>query len=227
MTTTTTTDTPALSQRLRQVSFGGHTDSGDSGPSHYYDAYTRGGLTPEGAAAQAVHHYYIYRSLEQTAEKQRERLGDDFAFWLPELHRLPSLRADLEHWLGDGAVDRIEFPEGLRPYTDRIDENAGDSLPHYVAHQYTRYLADLSGGQQIGEMHRRAYGLERGAGATFYEFSEIPDPAAFKVRYRELLDAASFSEDEIRLIEDEVRLAYRMNNQVFADLDARFEEYRA
>lgn len=223
---TTTTDQGPLSQRLRRVSFEGHA-GGDDAPARYYEAYTRGGLSPEGVAAQAAQHFFIYRSLERAAERQRERHGDGFAFWLPELHRLPSLRADLRHWLGDDAEERIEIDEHLRPYTRRIDAFAADSLPHFVAHHYTRYLADLSGGQQIGEMHRRAYGLERGAGATFYEFPEIPDPAAFKVGYRELLDAAAFTEDEIRLIADEVRLAYRMNNDAGADLEARFEEHRA
>ncbi|GAB3598237.1 biliverdin-producing heme oxygenase [Microbacterium tumbae] len=226
MTTTPTTESGPLSQRLRTVSFEGHSGD-DSAPSRYYEAYTRGGLSREGVAAQAVQHYFMYRSLEAAAERLHERLGDGFAFWLPELHRLPSLRADLRHWLGADAEEHVEISPRLRPYIDRLDEVAGSSLLHYVAHQYTRYLADLSGGQQIGEMHRRAYGLDRGEGATFYEFAAIDDPGAFKARYRALLDAASFSEEEILQIEEEVRLAYRLNNEAYADLEERFEGYRA
>ncbi len=215
-----------LSQRLRRVSFEGHSGD-DSSPARYYGAYVRGGLSPEGAAAQAIHHYFIYRSLEAAASRLRESLGEGFSFWLPELHRLSSLEDDLRFWLGPDALGGIEPAPALAPYLERLDALTADDLPRYVAHQYTRYLADLSGGQQIGEMHRNAYGLQRGAGATFYEFTEIEDAAAYKVRYRELLDAAPFTEAEKRSIEDEVRLAYRFNNEAFAELEERFEEYAA
>lgn len=218
MTTPTTDSAAALSQRLRRVSFEGHSGD-DSAPSRYYTAYTRGGLGADGVAAQAAQHYFIYRALENASTRWLVRLGDDFAFWLPELHRVSALRADLAFWLGEDFDDRIEISPHLRPYIERIDTVAADSLPLFIAHHYTRYLADLSGGQQIGEMHRTAYGLQRGAGATFYEFDEIPDAAAYKVRYRALLDAASFTEDEIVRIEDEVRRVYALNNAAYADLE--------
>ncbi len=225
----------SLSQRLRAVSFGGHGSSESwegeekSGP-RYYDAYLNGGLNREGIAAQAAQHFLMYEAIEGAAEEHRRRLGEDFAFWLPELHRLPALRRDLQHWIGpdwESEVRSRYATPGIRAYADRIDEVARASLPHFVAHHYTRYLADLSGGLMIARMFEQSYGIEGDEGVRFYRFAEIEDPRAYKDRYRELLDRADFSEEEQGLIVDEVALAYRLNNAAGSDLEARFEEYRA
>lgn len=217
-------ETP-VSARLRAVSFEGHTPPDDYSPGRYYPAYTTGGLSREGVGAQAAQHYLMYEAIEGAAEHLRDRLGDDFHFWIPQLHRLPSIEDDLRFWWGDGWRDRIAATPGIREYVDRIRAVAFDSVPLYVAHQYTRYLADLSGGQAIGRLVREAYGLGDGPGARFYEFREIEDPIAFKADYRLLLDLEGFSEDDIVRMESEVREAYRLNNLAFADLEARFEEY--
>jgi heme oxygenase len=225
----------SLSKRLREVSFGGHggTENWEgeekSGP-RYYDRYLHGGLNREGIAAQAAHHFLMYEAIEGAAEEHRGRLGDDFDFWLPELHRLPALRRDLEHWIGDDWEPEVRgryATPGIRAYVDRIDEVARDSLPHFVAHHYTRYLADLSGGLMIARMFERSYGIEGDEGVRFYRFPGIDDPKAYKERYRGLLDGAGFSEGEQDLIAEEVALAYRLNNLAGADLEARVEEYLA
>lgn len=96
-----------------------------------------------------------------------------------------------------------------------------------MAHHYTRYLADLSGGLMIARMFEQSYGIEGDTGVKFYRFPGIEDPKAFKERYRELLDGAGFSEEEQAVIAEEVALAYRLNGEAGADLEARFEEYRA
>lgn len=227
------TETPTLSQRLRQVSFGGHGGSDDwegegkAGPS-YYDAYLKGGLNRAGIAAQAAQHFLMYEALENAAAEHRDRLGGDFVFWLPELHRSPALREDLQHWIGDdweADVRGVYSIPGIRAYVDRLNEVAPNSLPHFVAHHYTRYLADLSGGLMIARMFEQAYGIEGDAGVRFYRFPGIGDPGAFKDSYRTLLDDAEFSPEEQDLIAEEVALAYRLNNIAGRDLNARFEEY--
>lgn len=225
MTTDQTTTAPPVSQRLRTVSFEGHTSDPDAGPSRYYEAYTGGTLNRTGAGAQAAQHYLMYSAIESAAQSLHDRLGDRFSFWLPQLHRLPALEEDLEFWWGPRWRDRLESTPGIREYVDRIVEVASASVPGYVAHQYTRYLADLSGGQTIGRLVRESYDLGDGPGARFYEFTEIDDPKAFKDHYRTLLDAEGFSEDEIVLMENEVRRAYALNNAAFRDLEDRFEEY--
>ena len=49
----------------------------------------------------------------------------------------------------------------------------------FVAHHYTRYLGDLSGGQAIGRLMKRHFGFETN-GILFYLFDQIADPKAFK-----------------------------------------------
>ena len=230
--------TKTLSERLREVSFSGHgraddwAGSADDAPTEprYATAYMRGGLNTDGIAAQVAQHFLMYEALEGATARHRERQGADFVLWMPELHRLPALRADLQHWLGDDWEEQVRSryaTPGIMQYVDRITEVAPDSFPHFVAHHYTRYLADLSGGLMIAKAFRRSYDIDGDAGTTFYTFEGIDDPRAYKQAYRELLDTLNFTEEELEVIADEVALAYRLNNVAGADLEARFEEYRA
>ena len=57
-----------------------------------------------------------------------------------------------------------------------------------------------------------------GAGAAFYEFPRIADTVAYKEGYRRRLDTAAWSPDERDALLDEVRIAYGLNTDVFADL---------
>lgn len=227
----------SLSARLREVSFGGHGGgknwSGD-GPGQqdprFAKAYMRGGLNREGIAAQAAQHFLMYEALERAAELHHERLGDSFEFWLPELHRLPSLTADLEHWIGSSwqtLVRERYNTAGIAAYVDRLNAVASTSLPLFVAHHYTRYLADLSGGLMIARAFRESYGMEGDTGTRFYTFDEISDPKAYKAAYRERLDNAGFSAAEQAEIAREVALAYDLNNNAAADLERRYKEYAA
>jgi hypothetical protein len=50
--------------------------------------------------------------------------------------------------------------------------------PAFVAHHYTRYLADLSGGQYLGPAIAAAYGRS-GDGHRFFVFEGV-DPPAFR-----------------------------------------------
>ena len=77
----------------------------------------------------------------------------------------------------------------------------------YVAHHYTRYLGDLSGGQVIGRRMAELLG-EPERGTAFYRFAEIQQPKRFKDEYRRLLDAAPWDDDESGRVIDEVRVAY-------------------
>jgi heme oxygenase len=102
-------------------------------------------------------------------------------------------------------------------YVDRI-EKVGATWPGgFVAHHYTRYLGDLSGGQFIGRLMARRFGFETN-GIGFYLFQDIADPRAFKEVYRDQLDAAPWDAAEKERVIDEVLLAYRLNTELFDDL---------
>ncbi len=173
--------------------------------------------TRDDYAALVVQHFYMYEALEAVAV---EMAGDPIAapFITPELTRLPALEADLEFLLGaDWKSVSSPLPATTR-YVDRITATSGWA-GGFIAHHYTRYLGDLSGGQHIYKVMQKRFGLDT-KGVGFYLFDQIADPAAFKNSYRDQLDAANWDEAESERVIDEVMAAYRLNTEVFQDLSA-------
>ncbi|MBB1244218.1 biliverdin-producing heme oxygenase [Streptomyces durbertensis] len=167
--------------------------------------------------------WFVYRALEEAADRLAE---DPVAgpFIRPELFRVAALEQDLDHLHG-GA----DWATGLRPlpataaYADRVTEVARDWPGGYVAHHYTRYLGDLSGGQIIRGTAEKNWGFERkGAGVRFYVFEEVGNPAAFKREYRRLLDELPGDELERQRVVDECKRAFALNTAVFRELGEQF-----
>lgn len=224
--------TEILSAMLRRVSHGGHSRNSEGAEAQeprYATAYLRGGLNRAGIAAQAAQHYLMYEALEAATTSHVSEQGESFAFAMPELRRLSALEADLVYWIGPDWEREVRgryATPGINAYVARLREVAGSSVPHFIAHHYTRYLADLSGGFMIAKMFRDSYQVEDEAGTSFYSFDRIPDPRAFKDRYRELLDELPFTSQEKAIVAAEVKLAYDHNNRAGADLEERFAEYQ-
>lgn len=162
--------------------------------------------------------WFVYRALEDGG---RALAGDPVAgpFVRPELWRVPALERDLEHLLGAGWRRRATALPATERYAARVAEVAREWPGGYVAHHYTRYLGDLSGGQVIRSCAERAWGFEpRGDGVRFYVFDAIANPAAFKREYRRLLDALPFDAAERELFVAECGSAFTHNSALFADL---------
>ncbi|MBW8870788.1 MAG: biliverdin-producing heme oxygenase [Leifsonia sp.] len=163
-------------------------------------------------------HYFLYEALEQAATW----MSDDpvaALFISPKLTRLPAIEADLGFLLGDDWRDRISPLPSTVAYTARIRE-VGRSWPGgFIAHHYTRYLGDLSGGQIIRTLLQRQYGFETN-GIGFYLFADIAKPKLFKDTYRSQLDAVGWTEEERDRVIGEVALAFRFNTDLFDDLAA-------
>ncbi|MER6311257.1 biliverdin-producing heme oxygenase [Streptomyces sp. NPDC001739] len=166
--------------------------------------------------------WFVYRALEDATGALA---GDPVAgpFLRPELARTPELERDLAHLGGP------DWRTGLRPlpataaYAARITECARTWPAGYVAHHYTRYLGDLSGGQLIRGTAEKTWGFARkGDGVRFYVFEGIANPAAFKRSYRALLDALPVDEVEKQRVVEECRRAFRLNSAVFQALGEEF-----
>jgi heme oxygenase (biliverdin-producing, ferredoxin) len=166
--------------------------------------------------------WFVYRALEAGA---RALAGDPVAgpFLRPELSRLAGLERDLDHLYGPGWREFAEPLPATAAYGARIDQVAAQWPAGYVAHHYTRYLGDLSGGQVIRGIAEREWGFERGGdGVRFYVFDGIDNPARFKREYRAALDALEPDDLTAQLVVEECRQAFRLNNAVFADLARAF-----
>lgn len=164
-------------------------------------------------AELTAQYYAIYSALEEAGEALKD---DPLAgpFIRPELARTAPLEADLTYFLGNDWRNRIAFREATNRYTTRLRET-GCSPGQFVAHHYVRYLGDLSGGQIIGKMVRKALNIGD-EGTSFYRFADIADPDAFKNAYRAQLDAMNLTEEERGLIVKEALLAYDLNTAVLA-----------
>ncbi|MFI8965094.1 heme oxygenase (biliverdin-producing) [Streptomyces sp. NPDC053493] len=166
--------------------------------------------------------WFVYRALEDGAEALKT---DPVAgpFIQPELFRTAALEQDLAHLRGPGWRAGLSALPATRAYAARIADCARDWPAGYVAHHYTRYLGDLSGGQIIRDRAERAWGFARkGDGVRFYVFENIANPAAFKRAYRELLDGVNADDLEKQRIVDECKRAFDFNGAVFRELAGEF-----
>lgn len=173
-------------------------------------------------SAEGYGHYLsllhrVYTALETVGA---ELADDPYAAAVrdPALERLAAIETDLDHWgrsaapsaAADAYVARIE---GTRSWGGL-----------FVAHHYTRYLGDLSGGQAIGRLLAREFGLD-GAGIAFYRFEAIPKPKPYKDAYRARLDALPVDEAARARILAEVKVVFGLNGALFAELTTLLPRY--
>ncbi|GGH51394.1 biliverdin-producing heme oxygenase [Microbacterium album] len=208
-----------LSAALRERTRAAHSSSESAG---FMSALLKGERSRDDYVSLVAQHYFIYQALESAAERMRH---DPIAarFISDRLTRLPALEADLEFLIGPDWRERIAPLPATAEYVARIAQ-VGRTWPGgFVAHHYTRYLGDLSGGLHIGKIVKRQFGFETN-GSGFYVFNDIADPAAFKDVYREQLDSAPWDDEEKERVIAEVLVAYDFNTRVFEDLARACDE---
>ena len=163
-------------------------------------------------------HHAIYAALEAAEPFVRaDAAGATMVF--DGLARSAAITSDLGSLLGPSWPDRFRVLPATRRYVERLHGTAGTWVGGYVAHAYTRYLGDLSGGLAIRSVLRRTLGVPDDA-LAFYTFPAVPKPKPFKDLYRARLDALPFDDAERARVVAEARLAFRLNADVFADLGA-------
>jgi heme oxygenase len=166
--------------------------------------------------------WFVYEALERGAGRLA---ADPVAgpFVRPELFRLAALERDLAHLRGPGWRAGLSALPATQEYAARVRECAERWPGGYVAHHYTRYLGDLSGGQIIRDRAEKTWGFaKKGDGVRFYVFEGVANPAAFKRSYRELLDAVRVDGLERQRVVAECRRAFALNTAVFRALGDEF-----
>ncbi len=207
-----------FSVRLRQRTWSSHEDTRGAGFITELMDGTRG---IDDYTALVAQHLQIYRAIEETgAALESDPLVGPFLD--PALDRVARLRADLRT-LGvdpDDAELAVLAPlPATADYTARVRASA-DQPVAFLAHHFTRYLGDLSGGQVIGTHLRRRFGWQED-GVRFYSFPAIASPKRYKDQYRARLDAVAqeWSPEQDALMIDEVLAAYEHNTEVFVALE--------
>ena len=203
-----------FSQALRERTWSSHGDS--EGADFMKDLMTGKG-TRDDYIALVAQHYFIYEAIEAAAEHFADDT-DAAPFITSQLTRLPALEADLEFLIGADWREQITPVPTAAAYASRVREIAAqDWAGGFIAHHYTRYLGDLSGGQVIRTIMQREFGFETN-GVGFYLFDQIAKPKEFKNTYREQLDAVQWDDAERDRVIEEVLAAYKFNTDLFVDL---------
>ncbi|WP_371580775.1 heme oxygenase (biliverdin-producing) [Streptomyces sp. NBC_01314] len=218
MNASVTSDT-AFSTLIRAASHEQHTEVVST---TFMDDMLGGKLGVEAYTRYTEQLWFVYEALESAAPGLA---GDPVAgpFIQPELMRLSELERDLEYLRGFGWRSTLTALPATEAYAARVAECARTWAGGYVAHHYTRYLGDLSGGQIVRDRAEKTWGLARkGDGVRFYVFEEITNPAAFKRGYRELLDRVRADDLEKQRIVSECKRAFALNTAVFIALGEEF-----
>ena len=161
--------------------------------------------------------FFLYTALEAAGEHFVHE-PDAARFISPALLRIDAISADLRFLLGPNWREQITPLSATDRYVARLGEIVrSHSVSEFVAHHYTRYLGDLSGGQIIRTLLQRQFGFDS-AGVAFYLFEHIDKPKVFKDNYRLQLDSLSWTDSERQSMINEVVVAFRLNTAMFVGL---------
>lgn len=91
-----------------------------------------------------------------------------------------------------------------------------------IAHHYTRYLGDLSGGQAIGALMGRHYSVPAEA-LTMWDFAQVGKTKPYKDTYRSRLDEIAAAGGDEQLVIEETMTAFRLNGRLLAELTSEVQ----
>nr|BBK20540.1 heme oxygenase [Cryptomonas sp. SAG 977-2f] len=165
--------------------------------------------------------YFVYSTMEEAMEKNKDHICIK-PLYFPELNRKESLEKDLQYYYGDNWKNYVSLSAATKKYVERIRVVSTEKPELLVAHAYTRYLGDLSGGQVLKKIAQRAMNLPHNSGLAFYDFSSIKDVQEFKQNYKKALDSLPLDHSVIDQIVFEANVSFTMNMKMFQELETSF-----
>lgn len=158
---------------------------------------------------------HIYRSLELMMRKNKHyKLISPIYF--EELFRLDALVKDIAFHVKNAPIFLgEELTEAIEEYVSHLDY-IGSNEPHLlIAHAYTRYLGDLSGGMILGKVLRSRYLSDEGLAFYLYDFTNIQ---SMKSHYKHSLDRIPLTKTEFEQVCEEAILSFEFNEKVFKSI---------
>jgi heme oxygenase len=162
--------------------------------------------------------YFVYSAMEEEMERQKNH-PIVAQIYFPELNRKSALEQDLYYYYGPNWREQVAPSPATEKYIDRIREVSNTAPELLVAHSYTRYLGDLSGGQILKGIAQRGMNLSDGEGTNFYEFKTISNEKAFKQKYRQAMNELPVDEATVDRIVAEANDAFGKNMTMFKELE--------
>jgi heme oxygenase (biliverdin-producing, ferredoxin) len=204
-----------LASKLRVGTKKAHTMAENVG---FVKCFLKGVVEKNSYRKLVANFYFIYSAMEEEMEKHSQHpIVSKINF--TQLNRKHSLEQDLSYYFGANWREEIKLSTAGEAYVQRIREISATEPELLIAHSYTRYLGDLSGGQILKNIAVTAMNLSEGQGTAFYEFADITDEKAFKAKYRQTLDELPIDDSTGDRIVDEANAAFGMNMKMFQELE--------
>ena len=204
-----------LATKLREGTKKSHTMAENVG---FIKCFLKGVVEKTSYRKLVTNLYFVYSAMEEEMEKHQNHPLLSKIYY-PQLNRKKSLEKDLSYYYGNNWREEIQPTTAGQAYVERIREISANNPELLVAHSYTRYLGDLSGGQILKGIAQRAMNLYDGNGTAFYEFEDITDEKAFKNTYRQAMNDLPIDDKVADEIVDEANAAFGMNMKMFMELE--------
>ncbi|KAJ6658959.1 hypothetical protein lerEdw1_019596 [Lerista edwardsae] len=172
--------------------------------------------------------YYIYCALEEESERNKDNPVYAPVHFPAELYRTTALEQDLQYYYGPGWREDICCHEATQKYVNRL-HHVGQHEPELlVAHAYTRYLGDLSGGQILKKIAQKSLHLPTtGEGLAFFNFPGVTNISKFKQLYRARMNSIPMDCATEERIVQEARTSFLLNIEVFEELQRLVNQQRS
>ncbi len=184
-------------------------------------SFLRGVVNKESYKKLVSDLYFVYSAMEEEVDNLKDHpiMGQ---IQLSDLNRVNALEQDLRFYYGPIWRSLVKPSEACNQYVNRIREVAKNEPELLVGHHYTRYLGDLSGGQILKGIAKKAMELGDGQGLKFYDFERIEDAKAYKAGYRGILDGLPITEHQADAIIEEANYAFKLNMDMFNSLEGNW-----
>ncbi|CAO3698262.1 unnamed protein product [Rhizopus stolonifer] len=174
--------------------------------------------------------YFVYNSMEALLEQHKDHPTVNLIHFPTELNRQESLKQDLAFFYGQDRVASLINPETMTPavksYVAAMQEACKKNPALLIAHSYSRYLGDLSGGQILAKRLKKSIlkydendsMWDSTEGLNFYHFNKLGNQTEFKNFYRERLNAAKVDANTRELVVTEAVLSFELNIALFDEI---------
>ncbi|KAI8888266.1 hypothetical protein K501DRAFT_210725 [Backusella circina FSU 941] len=174
--------------------------------------------------------YFVYKNMEALLEQYKDHPAVNLIYFPVELNRTEALLQDLEYFYGAQHAAELIDPSLMTPavemYVKAMQLACAQSPALLVAHSYSRYLGDLSGGQILAKrLKKHVLGLNEDdsawdttEGLNFYYFNNLGNQSEFKNSYREKLNAAKVTAETRDLIVTEAIRSFELNIALFDEV---------
>ena len=149
-----------LSKQLKEGTKKSHSAAENT---KFVRGFLKGVVNEEEYRKLLTNFWYVYDTMEQRIKETKDPLATVLHKYQPILNRTAFLEQDLRYYYGPMWREKQIPSEACNTYCYRINEIAENDPYLLIAHHYTRYIGDLSGGQILKNIAQKALQPAKGA----------------------------------------------------------------